>query len=265
MIKLGVNTVLFKAYSLEEACKAIKKAGYDGIEISAIKGMCEHLDLDSWKKDKDEIKTITNEYGLELLSTEVASLDRERLERAFEACAEIGIPVVNIGPGGKSEDEESLRQSVETLKSLAELAGQYNVTLCVKAHVGSAIYNTPTTLYAMENIDNPAFGIDMDPSHIYRAGELPEEALPSVLSRVRHIHIRDCKGPGPSPGEPANQACGRGDIDLFGYFKAMVEGEYNGPVCLEVIGPELDMVEASIIAAESYGYMNACLKILGAR
>jgi sugar phosphate isomerase/epimerase len=265
MIKLGVNTVLFKAYSLREACRAIGKAGYDGIEISAIKGMCEHLNLDDWKKDKVEILSVTDEFGLELLSTEVASLDRDRLLKAFEACAEIGIPVVNIGPGGKSDDEVSLKQSVETLNSLAELAAQYKVTLCVKAHVGAAIYNTPTTLYAMEQIDNPWFGIDMDPSHIHRAGEKPEEALPSVLSRVRHVHIRDCKGLGPSPGEPANQACGRGDINLFGYFKAMVEGKYSGPVCLEVIGPDLDLVEASIIAAESYGYMNACLKILGAR
>jgi hypothetical protein len=45
----------------------------------------------------------------------------------------------------------------------------------------------------------------------------------------------------------------------------MVDAKYEGPVCLEVIGPEQDMVSASIIAAESYGYMNACLKILGAR
>jgi hypothetical protein len=34
---------------------------------------------------------------------------------------------------------------------------------------------------------------------------------------------------------------------------------------LEVIGRDLDVAEASIIAAESYGYMNACLKKLGAR
>ena len=70
----------------------------------------------------------------------------------------------------------------------------------------------------------PAFGIDMDPSHIYRAGEDPAKALPAVLSRVRHIHIRDCKGRGPGPGEPCDQACGRGDIDLRGYFQAMVDG-----------------------------------------
>jgi len=265
MIKLGVNSVLFKGYSFREAAEAIKNAGYDGLEISAIKGMCEHLDLDNWKAQKNEIKSVMEEFNLEMLSTEVASLDEERLMKAFEAGAEIGIPIINIGPGGKSDDEESLKASLEKIAKMSEKASEFGVILCVKAHVGASIYNTPTTLKAIDYIKSDNFGIDMDPSHIYRAGELPEEALHKVIHKVRHIHIRDCKGRGPSPGEPKLQTCGRGDINLFGYFKAMVDAKYDGPVCLEVIGPEQDMVSASIIAAESYGYMNACLKILGAR
>jgi sugar phosphate isomerase/epimerase len=98
------------------------------------------------------------------------------------------------------------------------------------------------------------------------AGEDPAAALKPVLSRTKHIHIRDCLGRGPSPGTPQNQACGRGDIDLFAYCKVMVEGGYNGPVCLEVIGAgKLSLPEVSIIAAESCGYLNACLKQLKAR
>jgi sugar phosphate isomerase/epimerase len=61
------------------------------------------------------------------------------------------------------------------------------------------------------------------------------------------------------------QACGRGDIDLYGYFQAMVSGQYHGPVCLEIIGPAQTMQQATAIAAESYGYINACLKKLAAR
>ncbi len=118
----------------------------------------------------------------------------------------------------------------------------------------------------MEEIQSAGFGIDMDPSHIYRSGENPEEALPQVLDRVKHIHIRDCIERVGSPGTPPNQACGRGNIDLFAYCKAMVDGGYNGPVNLEVIGAgNLSLPEVSIIAAESYGYLNACLKKLGAR
>ena len=265
MIKLGVNSVLFKAFSFEEAARAIKLAGYDGVEISAIQGMCEHLVLDNWEAQKSELTDIMEKNELEFLSTEVTTIDRDRLSKAFEACAAIGIPVINVGSGGVTDEPGSLEACIEALNDRAELAANYGVTLCCKAHVGAAIYNTPTTLTAMEGIGNPAFGIDMDPSHIWRAGENPAEALPGVISRVKHIHIRDCKGQGPSPGEPALQACGRGDIDLANYFKAMADANYNGPVCLEVIGPDLPMVEAAVIAAESYGYMNAILKSLGAR
>ncbi|MBQ8185761.1 MAG: sugar phosphate isomerase/epimerase [Clostridia bacterium] len=265
MIKLGVNSVLFKAFSFREAAEAIKKCGYDGVEISAIGGMCEHLNLADWKNQKAELIAIREELDLPFLSTEVASQDRARLNTAFEACAEIGIPIVNIGPGGKMNDEDTMKTSLETIQILAEDAEKFGITLCVKAHVGAAVFSTPTTLRMMDTITSPAFGVDMDPSHIHRAGENPAVALPAVLSKMKHIHIRDCKGEGPSPGDPTNQACGRGDIDLYGYFKAMVDQKYNGPVCLEVIGPEQTLADATRIAAESYGYMNAVLKMLGAR
>lgn len=267
MIKLGVNSVLFNQYSFAEAARQIALCGYDGVEISAIQGMCEHLDLGRWREQKNELQEIVQEHSLSFLSTEVASLSEERLFPAFEAAAEIGIPVINVGPGGKLGVQEDLDRSIEQLARMAERAAEHGVVLCVKAHVGNAIYNTPTTQYAMERISSPAFGIDMDPSHIHRAQENAEEALPAVLSRVKHVHIRDCKGREQGPGPIELQACGRGDIDLFGYCEAMVKGGYDGPVVLEVIGANathtLDQVTA--VAAESYGYLNACLKRLGAR
>ncbi|MBD2867277.1 sugar phosphate isomerase/epimerase family protein [Paenibacillus arenilitoris] len=267
MIKLGVNSVLFKHFDFATAARQIALAGYDGVEIAAIAGMCEHLDLSRWKEQKSELQAIAAENGLAFLSTEVASLNEERLLPAFEAAAEIGIPIVNVGPGGKLGEEEDLRASIETLARMAERAESYGVKLCVKAHVGNAIYDTATTLRAMEAIPSGAFGIDMDPSHIHRAGENAEEALPAVLSRVRHIHIRDCKGREQGPGPIELQACGRGDIDLYGYCKAMADGGYDGPVVLEVIGatPEHSLAQVSIVAAESYGYLNALLKRLNAR
>ena len=264
MIKLGVNSVLFQGHDLATAMQHIAWAGYDGVELSAIKGMCEHLDLDNWRAQADQIKSLATEHRLALLSMEVASLDEDRLTKAFEAGQAIGVPVINIGPGGKSDVEEDFVKQTDQIAAMADKAARYGVALCCKAHVGGSIYNTPTTRRAMEKIASGAFGIDMDPSHIYRAGEDPAKALPAVLSRVRHVHIRDCKGRGPGPGEPRDQACGRGDIDLFGYFKAMAKGKYDGPVCLEVIGAgNYEMPRRDVIAAESFGYMNACLKKLG--
>lgn len=266
MIKLGVNSVLFAGFDFATAAKHIKMAGYDGIEISAIKGMSEHLTLGNWRMKAKELKQIVADNGLEFLSMEETALDEERLMLAYEAGAEIGIPIVNIGPGGKSDVEEDFVRQTDLIAKMAEKAEPFGVTLCCKAHVGGSIYNTPTTLRAMQKIKSPAFGVDMDPSHVYRAAEDPATALQPVLSRVKHIHIRDCKGRGPSPGTPPMQACGRGDIDLVSYCKVMINGGYNGPVCLEIIGAnQLDLVQCSIIAAESYGYLNAILVQLGAR
>lgn len=266
MISLGVNSVLFVGHDLETAMKHIAWAGYDGIELSAIQGMCEHLNLDNWKSQVNEIQDLSQKYNLRLHAMEEAALDEDRLTKAFEAGQAIGIPVVNIGPGGKTGSDEDFERQTDLMEKMAQKAEAYGVTLCTKAHVGCCIDSTPTTLRAMAKIKSSAFGIDMDPSHIYRANENPEEALAPVLARTRHIHIRDCKGRGPSPGEPYLQANGRGDVNLAAYCKVMVEGQYNGPVDLEIIvANEYELARKVIIAAESYGYINAILKSLGAR
>jgi sugar phosphate isomerase/epimerase len=265
-MQLGANSVLFGGYDLETAFRCLAMAGYDGIELSAIDGMSEHLVLDRWREVAPEIARLRDAYGLALLAMEQPSQDPARMETAFQAAAEIGIPIVNCGPGGKSGDADSLQQSIDSLGRLADMAGRYGVTLCMKAHVGAAIDNTPTTLQVMQAVTSPHFGIDMDPSHIHRAGENPVEALKAVVSRVKHIHIRDCKGRQQNPGTPEMQANGRGDIDLLGYLRVLQEHGYTGPVDLEVIGAKAYTVEqCCVIAAESRGHMQACLQACGAR
>jgi sugar phosphate isomerase/epimerase len=265
-MKLGANSVLFGGYDMATAFKYIAMAGYDGIELSAIGGMSEHLVLSRWKELVGEIKQLSKDTGLELLAMEQPSQDPAVMEQAFRAAVEIGIPIVNCGPGGKSDDEEAWPKVIDSLGNLSKMAERYGVTLCVKAHVGGSIYNTPTTLRAMKEIASPAFGIDMDPSHIHRAGENPVEAVAAVISRVKHIHIRDCKGRQPSPGKPEMQANGRGDIDLVGYIRVLHENGYAGPVDLEIIGAkEYSLEQCCTIAAESRGHMQACLQACGNR
>ena len=265
-MKLGANSVLFGGFDLKTAFEQIARAGYDGIELSAIEGMSDHLALYRWREIGPDIKRWATEYGLELLAMEQPSQDPARMETAFQAASDIGIPIINCGPGGKAGDEASLEQSINSLGGLAEMAEKYGVTLCVKAHVGAAIDDTPTTLRLMAAITSPAFGIDMDPSHIYRAGEDPVQAIAAVVSRVKHVHIRDCKGRQSGPGKPENQANGRGDINLVGYLRVLHESGYRGPVDLEVIGAkDYGLVQCAMIAAEARGHMQACLQACGAR
>ncbi len=267
-MKLGANSVLFGGFDLETAFKYTAMSGYDGIELSAIDGMSEHLVLSRWKEQVAAIQGLSKEYGLELLAMEQPRQDPAVMEAAFQAAVELGIPLINCGPGGKSDDEEAWPKVVDSLGNLSRMAEKYGVILCVKAHVGGSIYNTPTTLRAMKAISSPAFGIDMDPSHIYRANENPVEAIAAVISRVRHVHIRDCKGRQQGPGAPHDQANGRGDIDLVGYVRVLHENCYTGPLDLEIIGTKAQsytLEQCCVIAAESRGHAQACLQACGAR
>ena len=265
-MKLGANSVLFGGYDMETAFRCIALAGYDGIELAAIPQMADHLDPERCREQASEVKRLAQDHDLELLAIEQPRRDIELMEPVMQAAAECGIPIVNVGPGGESGNEESLAETIDELGTLSLLAEKYGITLCVKAHVGASIFDTPTTLRAMQAISSPNFGIDMDPSHIHRANENPVEAIAAVISRVKHVHIRDCKGRQQGPGKPETQANGRGDIDLVGYVRVLHENGYDGPLNLEVIGArEYSLEQCCTIAAESRGHMQACLQACGAR
>ena len=265
-MKVGANSVLFGGFDMETAFKYTAMAGYDGIEISAIDGMSEHLVLDRRQEIAPQIRQLAATFQLELLAMEQPSRDPAVMEQAMQAASEIGIPIINCGPGGKADEPGSVQQTIEELGSLVDMAEKYGVILCVKAHVGHSIYNTPTTLEAMNAISSPNFGIDMDPSHIHRAHEDTVEAIKAVIPRVKHVHIRDCRGRQQGPGAPEDQANGRGDIDLVGYIRVLHEHGYQGALNLEVIGArKYSLEQCCIIAAEARGHMQACLQACGAR
>src|SRR3954469_15160633 len=102
-MKLGANSVLFGGYDMETACKYLAMAGYDGVELSAIDNMSEHLVLDRWRDAAQGIKSLAKTYGLELLAMEQPNQDPARMEQAMQAAVEIGVPIINVGPGGKTD------------------------------------------------------------------------------------------------------------------------------------------------------------------
>ena len=65
-MKTGVNSVLWGGHSLADAFAGAATAGYDGIELSAIPKMSEHLVLDRWAELVGPIRELSESYGLDL-------------------------------------------------------------------------------------------------------------------------------------------------------------------------------------------------------
>ena len=137
-MKLGVNSVLFGKHDLETAFKWTKICGYDAIEVSAIDGMSQHLVISKWRELAPSIKALVAKYELPIQAMEQPSQDPAIMEAAFQAAVEIGIPVINCGPGGKMNDESSFQERGDSLATF-DMASKIRCDLCCKAHVTAAI------------------------------------------------------------------------------------------------------------------------------
>ena len=273
---LGCNTVLFSCVDLATALTHIGWAGYQHVELAAVAGMCEHVSPALDPAGVRAVRRMLADHGLEATAIEAATTDRTRLEALFGLAGDLGVPIVNVGSGGITGDEESTRQAIAHIRELAGLAGRYGVRLAVKPHVGQAIYNGATALrlmkefsltsaYGGDAVREPALGLNFDPSHLFRAGEEPQEIAQRWGAHIITSHVRDCPHRGPGPGRPEEQVPGRGIVDIPATLRALDAIGYAGPLNLEVIGAtEYPLSRAMGIAAEARGYLHRCLQELSA-
>ncbi len=260
-MRLGCNTVLFGGVDLATALAHIAMAGYQHVELAAIRGMCEHVSPDLGPEHVQDVRRLLAEHDLEATAMEAATTDRARLEQLFGLAAELDVPIINIGSGGGAGDEESTKVAIEHIGGLAELAGAHGVRLAVKPHVGQAIYNSATALRLVDEVRAPALGLNFDPSHLFRAGENPEEVAQQWGAHILTSHFRDCGSREQQVGPPESQIPGRGIVDIPATLRALHQAGYAGPLNLEVIGAgKYELARAMGIAAESRGYLNRCLQ-----
>src|SRR5438046_161119 len=94
---LAGHTNSYHSYSHDEALSGIAEAGFKGVELSAVPGWTEHVDLDA---DKGELRGKLEAYGLEPVSLSAHSdlTTRDGLEHGLKAvrwAGEYGIRIVN--------------------------------------------------------------------------------------------------------------------------------------------------------------------------
>ncbi len=264
--RVGCNTVLFGMTDVGTALQHIAWTGYDGAELAALPQMADHLQTGQGRDYALSLRRQAADLGLDLFAIEAATAEPARLEGVLQAAAELEIPVVAIGSGGKTGDDASFREAIDLNGRLAELAGRYGVRLAMKPHVGAAVYNTETALRAWGEINSPHLGLNFDPSHLHRAGEDVADAARRLgqAGALFHSHFRDCPNRTErGPGTPEGQIPGRGEVDIPGVLRALSDAGYGGVLDLEVIGARAYCPSRAMgIAAETRGYLRRCLQEL---
>ena len=184
MTALAGHTNSYHPYSAEQAYAGLADAGYRAVELSAVPGWTEHVDVDG---DPAAVRAELDRHGLEALSisghsdlTTRAGLDHGLAVVAW--AARYGLPVVNTAIGGHAHVEESEAAFLANIGALAEAGQAAGLVIALEIH-GDLMATGALSAELLDRIGHPAVRVNYDTANVERR-PVPVEL---DLDRVRAV------------------------------------------------------------------------------
>ena len=245
-MRLSTSSIHFKGLPIERACERIANLGFEAIDIWSAHEDCPHLDDVAERLGPDGLRTLLARCKLKLFAF---SVYRGGYARYTELLGKAGGGVAIQGSAGPCKPQElttRMRQFIESLQPLVELAGQHNSYLAIENH-GNALLDSLDSLKAFVATNtSPRLGIALAPYHI--------QALKASVPQA----IRIC---GPQlfffyawqRADGAGQLPGVGPADMQPWIQALADVRYRGYVNPFMHGhPEPKVITANLTTARNY-------------
>jgi L-ribulose-5-phosphate 3-epimerase len=230
---LAGHTNSYHTYSFDDALQGIAQAGFRGVELSAVPGWTEHVDLDGPAAD---VRAKLDRHGLTAVSISAHSdlTTRDGLAHGVKAvrwAAEYGIPVVNTAIGGHWSEDEDHGAFMDNVGELADAAEAAGVAVALEIH-GDIMASGAKTLPLIEQIGREQIRVNYDTANCEFYGDVAAvDDIPAIAPYLAHVHLKDKVGEGrvwnfPAPGE--------GHVDFAGVLRVLREAGYAGPFSVEI-------------------------------
>ncbi len=230
------SSICFKPYTLEEALRGVAAAGFENVEIGAVKGFLEHLDPDRLgAAEIADTQRLLDRLGLRCVSLSGHAplhLDEgaRRLRAVLAAARELGATVLNTFTGD-AETPGEIRMFKANAIALANEAQDAGVRLCLETD-SNLLPTAEAGVRLLDELDHDWIQINYDPGNVvYYTGVRPEEDVRCGLGRYGHIHLKDQRG---GKGSLDFPALGEGEIDLASILRDLAGSGYSGPVSMEI-------------------------------
>jgi L-ribulose-5-phosphate 3-epimerase len=230
---LAGHTNSYHTYGFEEALRGIANAGFRYVELTAVPGWTEHVDLST---DPAEVRRLLDGYGLEAVSLSAHSdlTTREGLEhgiRGVRWAAEYGLPIVNSAVGGHESADENEQAFLSNVGELADAAEEAGIVVGLEIH-GDIMASSDVTLPLLAKIGRSSIKVNYDTANVeYYSGDRAVDDLPKITSELVHVHLKDTTG---GKGNWNFGAIGSGTVDFARVREILQEGGYSGPVSVEL-------------------------------
>ena len=238
----------FEGWPFADACKAIRKAGYTGIEIAPFTLAEKPADISA--AERREYREIIRAEGLSFVGlhwlmvspkglhvTGPDALLRQRswehIRNLMDLCADLGdngvmvfgSPQQRSTTGGLTR-AEATRNFIDGLAGVAPHAAERQVTLLVEAlpaNQADVVQTLEEAVGIVREIGSPYIQTMFD-VHNAIDESLPHGALVERwFDYIRHVHVNELDG----------RHCGAGDYDFKPVLKALRRRHYAGWVSLE--------------------------------
>jgi D-psicose/D-tagatose/L-ribulose 3-epimerase len=253
MMKFGINTWVWTAplttEELENLAPRIAGLGFDILEVPI-----ESLDDLDYKRGA----LILKENGLGVSTCAAMGPDRDLihpdeqirqsgmsyLKQAIVATQELGAtnlvgPLYSaVGRVWQSTPDERARDLdtlTESLKVLADYAGDHGVKLCIEPlnrFETSFINLAAQAIEVVDRVDHPACGIMLDTFHMNIEEQCLGDAIRAAGNRLMQVH--SCENDRGAPGS--------GHVPWQEVAQALKDIDYNGPVVIESFTPAVKSI-----------------------
>ncbi|MCZ2341766.1 MAG: sugar phosphate isomerase/epimerase [Bacteroidales bacterium] len=251
---LGYNTNGFAHHRLGDAVAILAELGYQGIAITPD---VHHLDpyaedhRQQWEAFRVAHQSRNLRWVVEtgarfvidprrkhqptLLSPDSADVQRrvDFLCRCIHMAQHLEAEGVSLWSGAAHPErtqEQQMRQLVEQLQRLADLAASHEQRLAFEPEPGMFIDTLEKFAELYERVHHPAFGLTLDIGHLICQGELPaSQYLMQWKEVLWNVHIEDMRA-----GVHDHVLFGEGEVDFSDVFAGLRAADYRGGVYVEL-------------------------------
>lgn len=283
-MKLGFFTACLAGLELEEVIEWAAGKGFEALELAAWPKSGEgytpcHLDATTIDAEEaGRIRRLFESHGMTISSlgcyeNPIAADSGQRIvehvRRLIDAASLLGVETVGTFVGGNplAGPKENVRKIGEVFRPLATYAEDHGVKLVIEncpmlnwqrfGLPGNFAYSPELWDALFEEVPNPNFGLNLDPSHLHWLGIDARRVIVDYAERIFHAHAKDTEMLPRGQyryGVLANQLTdnpwvsgwwryripGRGEIDWTAFIGMLTDVGYDGVLSIEHEDPELE-------------------------
>ena len=258
----------FDKWDFAEACRVMKKLGYEGIEIAPFTLAEDPVDVGAERRR--ELKDIMASEGLQFAGLHwlmvspkglhVATSDESIRQRGWQHIRNLIDLCSDLGPNGvmvfgspkqrcsdeKTSVEEATRNYVDGLASVASQAEQRGVTILIEAlpvEQTDVVLTLDEAVEHVKQIGSPAIQTMFDSHNAINEVESHADLIEKHFQWIRHVHVNELDGRHP----------GTGNYDFVSMFRRLAKLNYQGWISMEAF----DFTPgAEKLAGESIEHLN---------